>query len=72
MVVLAPAPTCRLRRSDVSFRRLDWTVLFTVAGPCAIGLTAIYSATGPTRRLSGLDPYYSSTPRPLHGRLRCS
>jgi rod shape determining protein RodA len=59
MVVLAPAPALSLsRRSDVSFRRLDWTALFTVAGLCAIGLTAIYSATGPTRRLSGLDPYY--------------
>jgi hypothetical protein len=59
MAVLAPAPTISLsRRSDVSFRRLDWTVLFTVAGLCAIGLTAIYSATGPTRRLGGLDPYY--------------
>ena len=39
-------------------RRLDWSILFTVAGLCAIGLTTIYSATGPTRRLSGLDPYY--------------
>jgi rod shape determining protein RodA len=59
MAVLAPAPTLSLsRRSDVSFRRLDWTVLFTVAGLCAIGLTAIYSATGPTRRLGSLDPYY--------------
>ncbi len=59
MVVLAPAPALSLsRRSDVSLRRLDWTIVFTVAGLCAIGLTAIYSATGPTRRLGGLDPYY--------------
>ena len=59
MALLAPAPSLSLsRRSDVSARRLDWSILFTVAGLCAIGLTTIYSATGPTRRLSGLDPYY--------------
>jgi rod shape determining protein RodA len=59
MALLAPAPSLSLsRRADVSARRLDWSILFTVAGLCAIGLTTIYSATGPTRRLSGLDPYY--------------
>jgi len=59
MAVLAPSRALSLsRRSDVAASRLDWTILFTVAGLCAIGVLAIYSATGPTRRLSGLDPYY--------------
>jgi rod shape determining protein RodA len=59
MVLLAPAPSLSLsRRTDVSARRLDWSILLTVAGLCAVGLTTIYTATGPTRRLGGLDPYY--------------
>jgi rod shape determining protein RodA len=59
MAILAAPPSVSLsRRSDVSARRLDWSILLTVAGLCAIGLTSIYSATGPTRRLGGLDPYY--------------
>ena len=68
MAVLAPAPALSLsRRSDVSFRRLDWTALLTVAGLCAIGLTAIYSATGPTRLEPRLDP---SSERLRRGALR--
>ncbi|HET9602217.1 MAG TPA: FtsW/RodA/SpoVE family cell cycle protein [Acidimicrobiales bacterium] len=59
MAILAPAPSVSLpRRTDVSLRRLDWSILLTVAGLCGAGLIAIYSATGPIRRLGGLDPYY--------------
>src|SRR5262245_24371443 len=59
MATLAVPPSLALpRRADLSARRLDWTIILTVAGLCSIGLLAIYSATGPTRRLSGLDPYW--------------
>jgi rod shape determining protein RodA len=59
MAVLAPPRALSMpRRADISARRLDWSILLTVLGLCAVGLLAIYSATGPTRRLSGLDPYY--------------
>jgi rod shape determining protein RodA len=59
MAILAVPPSLSLpRRADVSARRLDWSILLTVGGLCTIGLLAIYSATGPNRRLGGLDPYW--------------
>jgi rod shape determining protein RodA len=59
MATLTVPPSLALpRRADLSARRLDWTILLTVGGLCAVGLLAIYSSTGPTRRLSGLDPYW--------------